>query len=282
MLKTNSQNTKDKTTEALDNDWQKIISSFNSDKTNGEKYATALTKKLLGWLGESYQVDIAYARYLGTPEELKTAEENYNLVAKSGWFMKWGWQNNYKNKPYRAPTLLFEKENNLQGIAGNYKFPGNLSAEEWEKNTIQPYVELTEIFDLSNQLDPSRQEKLRKLTPIREQKLNKLNNILDSFIKINPELEKISIKRDNFTQVWDTLMGVTSLFNTDDINHFVNTKKGKRNSEVMKKRIAIIEQKLKTKIPYRPSPKTLSKIEKQLNITNSLEEITKHKKQRSN
>lgn len=231
----------------------------------------------------NYTIDRLYAKFFGFPEEQKKAEVKLENLC----FAK------FPSYEYTAPAKKFEQKVNLKGISGEYIFPNNMSAQDWELHCRKEidanyeFVWIKDLFTNSEQtqkklkkLNPERLKKLAQLKPIEQKQKTKeqifYHKFFTSFIKNNPEICKLPITKENKR---DVFFGVTSLFNPDDIYYYITVPTEKRKPQILKRQEKI-EKFCKTNLGWIASPKTLNKIEKQLKISTKIENLISYRQPR--
>jgi hypothetical protein len=106
--------------------------------------------------------------------------------------------------PHVRPALVFAEENGLSGIGRTYALPPGLDAE-----TIEAYVLALRWTARAGLMTPQRYaERMQELGAALEE--------------INPALAALAYDRTEAPAVFDVVMGVTSGFNTDDIQFFID------------------------------------------------------------
>jgi len=152
---------------------------------------------------------------------------------------------------YTAQTLPKELEDTtiIKDIKGNYKYLLDKTGNLDEKLIL--LIRKMMFYSISN----NNQDMSKKLA----------NNLYEKYMEINPDMRDIEAN-DELVKT-DILMGMTSMFNKDDIIDYLTIGGGMSRSYEEKARVTKIERKLKMYIQYIPSIKTIEKIEKQLGIS---------------
>ncbi len=131
------------------------------------------------------------------------------------------------------PAVAFEVFNKVTGIAGNYHFPGGMSATEYESTVVPRFS--VDVF--SKLEDPMQNGFLLvpKEAPDPEV-LAEMKNQWEQLKKLNPELNVIDLGDCDPElmpmALFDCIEGCASLFNPDDINTFVKTRIESRRFDV--------------------------------------------------
>ncbi len=126
----------------------------------------------------------------------------------------WGtWDGDYH---YHAPALEFEDRIGIAGVGRRYAMPPDHDMESLE-HEIKRRIKWCAIS-----LD---------------ERLKRAQDYADILTRLNPELQKTRYDRDDLTDVWHFLLGVTSGFNPDDIDFFINAdreelRSGRNNDKV--------------------------------------------------
>ena len=167
----------------------------------------------------------------------------------------------------RHPALDFQTANLLRCIAGRYVIPSNYTAPEYEDLTSRKMHDAAaalaggeaprfKFWDIIEKAPPP--EFLRK-------SWNKL-------VRLNPVLKGVRFDKANAEEMYNAHLGVTSGFNVDDINFFLEQKKvgdglpakQAREMPVHGERLQRIEAAALTPMFWVASPKTAEKVEERL------------------
>lgn len=161
-----------------------------------------------------------------------------------------------KRKPHVEPARAFECAAGLTGVAGRYRFPDGLSAADFEKMytwrfaheacrpeilqgkgmPVPAYAEdcLTRMQSALLGGDYSKSHFLQGLwadavsaefnhvmqTPDHPYRIRQ-RAVWDALVSLNPQLKNVQVGRMQGRAMYDAMMGVSSGFNVDDINHFL-------------------------------------------------------------
>lgn len=137
------------------------------------------------------------------------------------------------NDVARQPARSFEQQTRMTGIAGRYIFPENFTASEYEdrytwlfsangfkripevlKGTGLPEETMTEV--------PQGWRVKGLLAHVSEGYKALLFTGWCDIERLNPQTEKVVFDRNDVEQTYQALLGVTSGFNIDDINFFLD------------------------------------------------------------
>ena len=129
------------------------------------------------------------------------------------------------------PAIMFEESENISGIAHHYILPDGY--DDWSLEREIDY----NLRSLDDKLD-----------------------LLDDLAVLNPELLELDYDRDDYEDVKNILYGVTSAFNLDDIQFFLNS--GDTPSSLKKRYVEAqaYQSALDIRLHWIPAPKTLQKI----------------------
>lgn len=138
----------------------------------------------------------------------------------------------------RHPAHRFEAQNNIDGIAGDYVFPNNMTAAAYEDR-------YTWLFDQHGGI--ARMPEILKdfYAPERDFKGNEIKGGIADFLgekasaqyrallndgwnrleRANPELKALTFDRTHAGETYNALMGVTSGFNVQDIDFFLKLRR---------------------------------------------------------
>lgn len=152
------------------------------------------------------------------------------------------------NLYWEYPARNFEKQAGIDGISRTYKMPEDKTMIRIAKQTG------FEIGKGGTTLDH-------------------LNEIADKIIQLNPDLLEVKYSRDNPQDVRDLIFGVTSAFNPEDINYFINTNSKHEVDKPLPYRMAkrlivanLYEEKTGVFLTWIPSPETLNIISSKLGL----------------
>lgn len=154
----------------------------------------------------------------------------------------WGtWQNDYH---YKAAALEFEARYGLSGIGRRYIMPPDHDMQSLEYE-IRRRVQWVDI-------------------PMNE-RLKRAQGYADTLTALNPGLTWVSYQRQDLLDVWHFILGVTSGYNPDDIDYFINNiGRPHHNSHYQNdpglKKLSVLFNNHAVAIQWRPSPKTVELI----------------------
>ena len=169
------------------------------------------------------------------------------------------------------PARIFELRNGVSGIAGHYQFPYGMSAAEfeetyfWRLDSRPGILNETDIPENgANALKGDIDEFLSKSSL---SFINMMSQLWDEIVHLNPVLKEIRIDKTSLHQVYHALLGVSSGFNTDDINLYLSLKcvEGRKPQDIMASNP--IRELIETHtgpMGWVAAPKTLEKIERQI------------------
>lgn len=169
------------------------------------------------------------------------------------------------NNAATHPALQFQRANNLRGIAGRYYIPDGKTAAQYEKA-------------MSRKMHDHVEQEMAKCgaTPYEywatAERLGLpgfLEKSWDKLVELNPVLKDVKVNRSSVEDVYNAHIGVTSGFNVDDLNFFLEQKHTgqglpalqARNMPVHGARVARIESVAAVSFSWVASPKTAKKIE---------------------
>lgn len=167
------------------------------------------------------------------------------------------------NDVSRHPSIEFEQQNDLTDIGGYYNMPRGMSAAEyedwfWGTNTAQLEAKDVAIGDGKRYMSAKQPS----------------SHVMNSWLELkalNPELENVRLDENLHYDVYCAVMGVTSGFNIDDINFFLEqlyvghgypAVQG-RNMPTHGERLERIEDVSEERMSWVPSPRTAQRIESQ-------------------
>ena len=162
----------------------------------------------------------------------------------------------------RHPALEFQTNNHLRGIAGRYKIPGNVTAPEYEDMMSQKVHAAIEA--LSDGKAKNFWDVLETTDPF-----DFLAKSWKKLVRLNPVLRKVRLDEGSAEEVYNAHLGVTSGFNVDDINFFLEQKrigeglpaKQAHEMPVHGERLDRIDAVAKTRVFWVASPATAHKVE---------------------
>ena len=108
------------------------------------------------------------------------------------------------NRHHEQPAKILERKHDLQDIAGDYHMPAGLKAPMVEAFAIA-------INWMHRRAEISTDEALARMHPL-----------LDRMIELNPAMSVLRFDRNNVTKCVDCVMGMTSGFNRDDMQFFLD------------------------------------------------------------
>ncbi|MBR1778634.1 MAG: hypothetical protein IJ752_08665 [Alphaproteobacteria bacterium] len=165
---------------------------------------------------------------------------------------------------YTAHAVRLEDEYGLTGIAGRYKFVDGKEAAFAEydyRKQYQKYSIAAEFIKSENPYCRQAGETLKDKIP---DALKELNNEISKLTELNPELKALNYNKNNVTEVYRALIGITSQYNVDDINAYLhNVRTGSKNMDVLD-RAEKIKKETGMRFGWQPAAKTMDKIEAQL------------------
>ena len=179
----------------------------------------------------------------------------------------------------RHPALEFQTGNHLRGIAGRYVIPGNYTAPEYEDMTSRKMHDAAAAMAGGDIPRFAFWDIIEKAPP--PEFLAKSWNRL---VRLNPVLKKVRLDKTNAEDMYNAHLGVTSGFNVDDINFFLEQKKvgeglpakQAREMPVHGDRVKRIDAIALTPMFWVASPKTAEKIEERLLRHKAEAERVKH------
>ncbi len=177
------------------------------------------------------------------------------------------------NAASRHPAWNFQRLNNLRGIAGAYKIPEGMTASEYEDRTLQRVFADKGLQKTLNQSSAKDMQDFwrsggfwRALNDQPPPQL--LTDSWNALVALNPQLQQVKAETNTLSSLLEAHYGVTSGFNIDDINFFLEQKKvgeglpglQSRNMPVHGERLERIEA-ATSQMFWVVSPKTAEKIE---------------------
>lgn len=148
------------------------------------------------------------------------------------------------NPHHSQPAIETARRHGLRDVSGDYTLPRGLSAPVLETY----FMVLRHMY-------------LPKNTPA--QARTYLHDVLSRIETLNPQLATLSYDRNDVYKCYDVLMGVTSGFHTDDIQHYLDGnfyKKSMENPAYAAKHSAVVAHLNDNQLYWVPSPKTLDRI----------------------
>jgi hypothetical protein len=166
----------------------------------------------------------------------------------------------------RHPALEFQTQNHLRGIAGRYRIPGNYTAPEYEDRMSREMIALARPL-LTGQERRNFWDVLEKIAPPPQ-----LKKSWNTLVRLNPALKAVKFDKTNAEEMYNAHLGVTSGFNVDDINFFLQQKHvgeglPARQARAMPghgERLKRIDDIAKAPMFWVASPKTAEKVEARL------------------
>lgn len=161
------------------------------------------------------------------------------------------------------PAALFEASVGIIGISGQYLFPDDMTASEYEvysgyTNAIWAYYKIERpSYEFSLQSTPD------------SDLMQKMQRDWQDLIQLNPELIKISVNVEDALSLHDAIHGVACLLNVDDIDFMLRSRQETRclvipSSPLMSTLRTEIETMTKQPIGWVASEKTLQAIKEKL------------------
>lgn len=207
--------------------------------------------------GESYgqlgpQFDIVSRRPQGHSHKPLSLSRTFNLAARSA-----------GDRSTRHPAYEFQRNNNLRGIAGRYRIPGGYTAPEYEDLTSR------KMTRAMNKLAGGRGNRHNWRLMATAESPDFLQRSWRRLLALNPVLQNVKVDVKNAHDLFNAHFGVTSGFNPDDINFFLEQRhvgdglpaKQAREMPVHGARIARVEAVAASHMFWVASPKTVEKIE---------------------
>lgn len=154
---------------------------------------------------------------------------------------------------FSQPPVKVEKKLGLRGIAGHYKMPRRLTAQN-----LQAYTQVLWHAEMRGGITEE----------VMLEKMGKVRALLEQH---NPEIKKLKIQPGDNFGLYDLLLGVASDFNTRDIQSWLD---GHTGTVVRKDATwAALNAKLEKTVPlyWVPSMETMQDIERQLEMKRKLE-----------
>ncbi len=182
---------------------------------------------------------------------------------------------------YDSPPERMEKESGLSGISCDYKMPEGLSCKEYEIGFFNEFgmykVAFNDMKTLKeSKLKPENERNNDDLDVIDalgrpdviegythlaskcETSIPELKTKVDEIKKLNPELNKVRHKSDDFMQLFDFIQGVTSKFSPEDIEFYLNSTREERQASL--KENEKLTAKYGVEIRWMPAKATQNKI----------------------
>ena len=126
------------------------------------------------------------------------------------------------------PARRFEIRTGISGIAGDYQFPEGQTATQFEsrhrwqhlpEGNVPPPALVESGLIATPTLPPNLP--LETLTSLTPQVKEFYVRTWDSLVELNPVLKDIKLDRTNTVELSHAIFGVSSGFNTNDINHYL-------------------------------------------------------------
>lgn len=171
---------------------------------------------------------------------------------------------------FLQPAQAFEQEAGVSGISRIYLMPMGRRPSLVESNLCR-FVQENGLVPYIVEGD-NRDDLLRRFTRLvrggepREMARKHFQEIACELKILNPELRDIAFPPDSVSHLYDFILGATSGFNSDDIQHYLDCRSGIPRAEGMGD-VDALHYKVFGKYPCfggQPSPKTLSLIAGQL------------------
>lgn len=123
--------------------------------------------------------------------------------------------------PNYSPVKRLEEKVGISGVYQNYRFPYNLSPENFE--ALAKPMRLFEMFERGFEpKNDDEKEVVAALKPFKPLALSLSKQMSDDIIKLNPELAQIEIKHPSLVRSHIALIsGVCSGFPVEDIKQFM-------------------------------------------------------------
>lgn len=161
---------------------------------------------------------------------------------------------------YTAHAVRMENETGITGIAGHYRFLNGDSADIAEYNYRKRFQKYALAQGLMNSDDPFVKQAADLIFQKSPDVLPEVNAEIEKLTELNPELERLNYNRRNFTEAYRALIGITSQYNTDDINAYLHSlRTSKKNTDIQKRMDALKPKGFR--FGWIPSNETLLKIE---------------------
>ncbi len=161
---------------------------------------------------------------------------------------------------YTAHAVRMENETGITGIAGHYRFLNGDSADIAEYNYRKRFQKYALAQGLMNSDDPFVKQAAELIFQKSPDVLPEVNAEIEKLTELNPELERLNYNRRNFTEAYRALIGITSQYNTDDINAYLHSlRTSKKNTDIQKRMDALKPKGFR--FGWIPSNETLLKIE---------------------
>lgn len=161
---------------------------------------------------------------------------------------------------YTAHAVRMENETGITGIAGHYRFLNGDSADIAEYNYRKRFQKYALAQGLMNSDEPFIKQAAELIFQKSPDVLPEVNAEIEKLTELNPELERLNYNRRNFTEAYRALIGITSQYNTDDINAYLHSLRTKRKNTDIQKRMDALKPK-GFRFGWIPSNETLLKIE---------------------
>lgn len=161
---------------------------------------------------------------------------------------------------YTAHAVRMENETGITGIAGHYRFLNGDSADIAEYNYRKRFQKYALAQGLMNSDEPFIKQAAELIFQKSPDVLPEVNAEIEKLTELNPELKRLNYNRRNFTEAYRALIGITSQYNTDDINAYLHSLRTKRKNTDIQKRMNALKPK-GFRFGWIPSNETLLKIE---------------------
>ena len=181
------------------------------------------------------------------------------------------------NRRYAAPALNFEAQTGIEGVGRTYKMPNGISMEYMESllpGTDFSLFQMKHVVPTDERFRFSWAMAAEQVVPLATTMETKYQKLIDTLCDLNPELKNIKFDQQNKSDRDNFLWGVTSGFNPDDIQHFLD-RSHRDPAEIKQEQLTGIWPQLKRRcdeifgkeqhlVQWVPSPATAAHINEQL------------------
>lgn len=122
-----------------------------------------------------------------------------------------------KTKQCLKPAFHYEEVTGLKGISGSWIMPPGLTEDDIKNYLKIAFISLTNDCAWNDRAI-LRQPEGRDFLTTRKT----LQDLWHALKCLNPDLEKIQLDQNNAYKIWDSVFGVISQFNADDIDWWLN------------------------------------------------------------